>query len=279
MMASGKSVRFYWSVVEHFRLEPGSWRMEFSEWTVRTPYSRAPHRLVQRVDLDGGRNHATGRFVMTARVGLKGGTSAAFSRAAARELSAFSEVLQNRRFSLRPPMAYFPVSAWKRVTPRAFAAEREFLSKLAGGEPGNTAVRTPRSLDEFLNSFRGRSAGTWRPLLAAWEYRKPIHIAGRRATAILKIHIAPYELGVLGASSSVTIWPPCAGTGPCPAWLRMSRRVLDKQYRAAGHKMEWFRGPRRRGLMITSMRKSLGTLADVVRERRVLETMHLGDAP
>jgi hypothetical protein len=48
---------------------------------------------------------------------------------------------------------------------------------------------------------------------------------------------------------------------------------------AAGHKMEWFRGPRRRGLMVTSMREGLATLAEVVRERRVLEAMHLGDQP
>jgi hypothetical protein len=276
MTASRESIRFYWKVVEHFRRKPGLWEIEFSEWTVRSPWPSTRHRLLLRVDLDAGRNDATGRFVMTARVGVKGGTSVEFSRAAADELSALSRVLQKRRYSLRPPMAYFPMSAWKKVTPRTFASEREFLSKLAGGEPGDTAGRTPTSLDEFLDSLRGKSAGDWCPLLAAWQYRKPIHIAGRPATAILKLHIAPYDRGVLGAASSVTIWP-WSGAGALPAWLRKSRRTLDRQFRAAGHKMEWFRGPRRRGLMVTSMREGLGTLVEVGRERRVLEAMHLGD--
>jgi hypothetical protein len=280
MTASRESITFFWKVAEHFRREPGSWRMEFSEWTVRCRYSSTRRRLLLRVDLDAGRHPSTGRFVMCARVGVKGGTNAAFSRAAAGELSTFSELLQKRRFALRPPMAYFPVSAWKKVTPGTFASEREFLSKLVGGERGGAAGETPRSLDEFLASFRGRAAGSWRPLLAAWEFRKPIHIAGRPATAILKIHIAPDDLAgrVLGAASSVTIWP-WSGTGRYPAWLRGARRHLGSQFRAAGHEMEWFRGPKWRGLMVTSMRQGLTTFAEVVRERRVLEAMHLGDAP
>lgn len=280
MTASRESVRFHWNVVEHFRRDPGPWEMEFSEWTVRRRLAPARRGLVLRVYLDAGRHHPTGRFVITALAGVKGGTSAAFSRRAAAQLSALSELLQKRRYSLRPPMACFPVSAWKKVTPRAFASEREFLSKLVGGEPGEMAGPTPRSLDDFLESLRGKLADDWRPPLAAWEYRKPIHIARRPATAILKIHIAPTDLAgrVLGAASSVTIWP-WSGTGAFPAWLRKSRRPLERQFRVAGHKMEWFRGTGRRGLMVASMREDLRTVAEVVRERSVLEARHLGDEP
>jgi len=279
MMASGESVRFYWQVTDQFHQQPGEWRMEFTEWTLRCPWPSARRRLSLRVDLEAGRRHSTGRFGMVARVGVKGGTSAAFSRAAVRELAGLAERLQKRRFGMRDPMPYFPLSASKTLRPRTFASEREFLSALASGNAGGGASRTPRSLVEFLDSFRGESAGAWRPVLAAWELRRAIHIGGRPATAILKVHIAPADLSgrLLGAASSVTIWPPWSGKGAYPAWLRGVRRTLGAQYGAAEHDMKWYRGPKGRGVMITSLRDGLNRLSDVVLERRVLESLELGD--
>ena len=40
--------------------------------------------------------------------------------------------------------------------------------------------------------------------------------------------------------------------------------------------MKWYRGPKGRGVMITSLRDGLNRLPDVVRERRVLESLELG---
>jgi hypothetical protein len=279
MVVSRESVRFYWQVTDRFRQQPGRWRMDFTEWTLRCPWPSTRRDLMLRVDLEAGLHHSTGRLMMMARVGVKGGKTAAFSRAVAPEISGLADVLRRRRFRLRAPMAYYPLSAWKKLTRRSFAPEREFLSTLASLNAGETAGQRPSSLAEFLDSFRGTSAGDWRPLLAAWEYRRAIRIGGRPATAILKLHIAPADLTGrrLGAASSVTIWPPWSGQGAYPAWLQGIRRMLGRQYRAAGHEMKWFRGPKGRGVMITSLRDGLKRLPDVVRERRVLESLDLRD--
>jgi hypothetical protein len=103
-------------------------------------------------------------------------------------------------------------------------------------------------MDEFLANFQSASAGGWRPLLAAWEQRKDIHVTQRPDTAILKLHIAPADLSgrVLGAASSVTIWPPWKGTGPYPAWLRAARSTLARQFGAVGHRVDWHRVRRAR---------------------------------
>jgi len=253
--------------------------MEFTEWTVTRPWPSARRDLLLRVDLEAGLNYAAGRFVMAARVGVQGGTTVAFSRAAAHELVGLAERLQRSGFRIRAPMAYFPLSAYKRLTPRTFASTREFLSTVACANAGDAGGRRPRSLPEFLDSFRGESSGDWRPRLAAWEYRKDIRIGGRAAIAILKIHIAPADLAGrrLDAASSATIWPPWSGKGAYPAWLRGARSTIRAQYRAVGHEAGWYRGPKGRGVMITSMRHRLGGLGEIIRERRILESLHLGD--
>jgi len=90
--------------------------------------------------------------------------------------------------------------------------------------------------------------------------------------------MAPADLkGTLGAASSITIWPLWNRKGPLPAWLANNREALDSQYRSAGHRAEWHRGPRGRGIMITSMREDLEGLSGAVRERRVLESARFGD--
>lgn len=279
MMASTNSVRFYWKVTDHFRQQPGEWRMEFTEWTIRCPWPSSGGNLALRVGLEAYDRDSRGRFAVAARVGVKGGTTAAFSRAAARELGGLADRLERRGFRLREPFTFFPLAAYRVVPARAFASMRAFLSTLASTSPGNSAARGPKSMDEFLANFQGAAAGGWRPLLAAWELRKDIHITQHPATAILKLHIAPADLSglVLGAASSVTIWPPWEGKGSYPAWLRAARSTLARQFRAAGHRVDWHRGPKGEGVMIHSMRDGLGGLADVRRERRALECMKLGD--
>lgn len=253
--------------------------MEFTEWTIRCPWPSARRTLALQVGLEAHHRDPGGRFVVAARVGVKGGTTTAFSRAAARELGGLAERLERRGFRLREPFAFFPLAAYPVVPARSFASMREFLSTLASASPKASAARGPKSMDEFLANFQGAAAGGWRSLLAAWELRKDIHITQRPATAILKLHIAPSDLSghVLGAASSVTIWPPWEGKGSYPAWLRAARTTLTRQFGAAGHRVEWHRGPRGQGVMIHSMREGLGGVPDVRRERSTLESMALGD--
>lgn len=280
MSASSNSVRFYWNVTDWFQQEPGDWKMEFTEWTIRCPWRAARRALALHAGLEAYNLGPGGRFTVAARVGVKGGTTAAFSRAAARELGGLSERLERCGFRLREPVAFFPLAAYRVVTARAFDSVREFLSTLASVNPGASAARGPKSMDEFLACFRGASAGGWRPLLAAWELRKNIYISKRPATASLKLHIAPADLSgrVLGAASSVTMWPPWNGKGSYPVWLRAARSSLARQFGEVGHRVHWHRGPRGAGVMVHSMRESLGGVAGVRRERRALESMTLGDA-
>ncbi len=278
MIPSKASVRFYWQIVDQFLRKPGEWRFLGTHWRLEyvLPTQR---RLLLQASITAGLSYKTGKYTMAARVQVKGGKSDAFSRAALRDLGEVTERLQRHGFRWRDePFACYPLLAWKSVTPRTFAAERRFLSELTKTNVGLVGRYSPRSLGELLDSFRGKSAGDWRPLNAQWELRKPIRIAGRPTTAILMFHMAPADLkGRLGAASSITIWPPWNRKGPLPAWLASSRRALDAQYRAAGHRAEWHRGPRERGIMITSMREDLEGLTDVVRERRVLEAARFGD--
>jgi hypothetical protein len=271
-------LRLYWHMADHFLEEPGDWRFLASDWRVERdlPTKRAL-RLV--ATLTAGLSFKTGKFTMAARVQVKGGTSDAFSRAAVRELAEVGILDDLRRHGFRwgEPFAYHPLGAWKSVFPKTFASEREFLSKLAG-RSGGAKGHAPRSLSQLVAAFRGTASGAWRPSSAQWELRRPVVISERPATAICMFHIAPVDLeGRLSVAASVTIWPPWNRKGRLPIWLAGSRRTLREQFRAAGHQAEWHRGPDGRGVMITSMRRGLRNLADVLRERRLLEAAHFGD--
>lgn len=280
MIPSRNPVRLYWQMVDHFLRRPGGWRFLGTQWKVESPLPTR-HRLSLHAVISAGLSFRTGRYTMAIRVRVKGGTSVAFSRGALRELAETGVLERLRRHGFRwreEPLAYFPLGAWKSVYPRTFTSERSFLSALTGTNAGTTTRCAPRSLRELLSGFRGKLAGDWHPANARWELRRPIRIAERPATAICMFHIAPTDrAGRLGAASSITIWPPWNRKGPFPLWLAKNREALDSQFRDAGHRAEWHRGPRGRGVMITSMREDLDGFPGVLRERRVLEAAHLGD--
>jgi hypothetical protein len=274
-------VELYWKMVDHFPRTPGSWRFLGTHWQVQSVLP-TKKRLTLNAIITAGLSYRTGRFTMSSRVEVRGGRSVSFSRGALRELehAGVTERLKQHGFQWREdePLAFFPLNAWNSVFPRTFASERLYLSALTGKRAGVVGRAAPRSLRSLLDTFRGRRAGDWRPVNAQWELRKPIRLAGRPATAICMFHIAPADLeGRLGVASSITIWPPWNRKWPLPAWLSEYRARLDSQFRAAGHKAEWHKGPEGRGVMVTSMREDLRGLADVVRERRALEEADLGD--
>lgn len=280
MIPSEAPVELYWSMVDHFTSKPGAWRLLGAHWQVQS-VPPTKKRLTLNAIITAGLSYRTGRFTMSSRVQVRGGTSLSFSRGARRELelAGVTERLRQHGFQRREePMAYFPLSAWNSVFPRTFADERLYLSALTGKRAGVVGRVAPRSLLALLDTFRGRKAGDWRPVNAQWELRRPIRLAGRPATAICMFHIAPAGLeGRLGVASSITIWPPWNRKWPLPAWLSEYRARLDSQFRAAGHTAEWHEGPKGRGVMVTSMREDLRGLADVARERRALEEAVLGD--
>jgi hypothetical protein len=279
MIPSRNPLRLYWQMVDHFLRKPGTWRFLGTDWQAECvlPTER---RLALRAIITAGLSFKTGKYTMSARVRVEGGTSLAFSRAAQRDLAGVKERLRRRGFRWRDePLAYYPLSAWKTVTPRSFTGERRFLSELTEQDLNAVERHSPRSLSNLLDAFRGRFSD-WRPLHAQWEHRKPIRIAGRPTTAICMFHIAPADTeGRLGVCSSITIWPPWNRKGPLPLWLAKNRAALNSQFRDAGHKAEWHRGPRGRGVMITSMREDLVGMKEIVRERRVFEAARFGDPP
>ncbi len=280
MIPSRTPVGLYWKMVDHFLTDPGDWRFLGTHWQVES-VPPTKKRLVLKAIITAGLSYRTGKFTMSARVQVRGGTSVSFSRGAVRELdhAGVTERLKQHGFRWRDePLWSIPLSAWNSVYPRTFASERLFLSELTGKRAGVVGREAPRSLRTLVETFRGRRAGDWRPVNAQWELRKPIRMSGRPATAICMFHIAPADLeGRLGVASSITIWPPWNRKGPLPAWLSENREMLDSQFKAAGHKPEWHRGPAGRGVMITSMREDLERLPDVRRERRALEAAHFGD--
>jgi hypothetical protein len=277
MIPSKTPIRFYWQMVDHFLRKPGTWRFLGTDWQAECvlPTER---KLALRAIITAGLSYKTGKYTMAARVRVEGGTSLAFSRAAQRDLAGVKERLRRRGFRWRDePLAHYPLSAWKTVTPRSFTGERRFLSELTEQDFSAVERHSPRSLSNLLDAFRGRFSD-WRPLHAQWELRKPIFIAGRPATGIFMFHLAPADRkGRLGAASSITIWPPWDRKGRLPVWLASNRRLLDAQYRATGHRAEWHRGPGGRGIMITSMREDLAGIEGIVRERRALEAARFGD--
>jgi len=135
-----------------------------------------------------------------------------------------------------------------------FARERSYLAKVLGHSETSSSVR-PSGFRGFTDSFGRGGASSWAPYRAAWEVRRPIELVGRRAEVILMVHLAPRDLrGLsLGLSTSVAIWPPWQGRGTFPEWLASRRRLLAGQFRAVGHKAEWYRGPGGRGVGIMSL--------------------------
>lgn len=279
MIPSRTPLRLFWQMADHFQENPGDWRPS-TRWQVECvlPTKR---QLALLAIITAGLSFKTGKFTMATRVQVRGGTSIAFSRAALRELAEIGLTDRLRRHGYRwrdELLGHIPLSAWKSVYPRTFTSERSFLSELTGANEGTLTRSSPRSLSELLGAFRSRLAGDWHPTHAQWELRKPIRISGRPATAICMLHLAPADLaGRLGAASSITIWPPWNRKGPLPSWLAKKRDALDSQYRDAGHQAEWHRGPRDRGVMITSMREDLVGFRALLRERRTLEAARLGD--
>lgn len=280
MIPSDAPLELHWEMVDQFSRNPGAWRFLGTHWQVQSvPPTRK--RLILNGIITAGLSYRTGRFTLSSRVQVRGGRSVTFSRGAVRELEAagVTEGLKQHGFRWHDdPLWSIPLSAWHSVYPRTFAGERLFLSALTGKRAGTVGHAAPRSLRTLLDTFRGRRAGDWRPVNARWELRKPIRLSGRPATAICMFHIAPADLeGRLGVASSITIWPPWNRTWPLPAWLSECRAGLASQFRAAGHKPEWHKGPEDRGVVITSMREDLRGLTDVLRERRALEAAELGD--
>lgn len=271
-------MRFYWQLVEHFARAPGTWRSLGGHWAVECALEIA-HPATLRTIITAGPSFRTGRFTMSVRAQLIGGKSLAYSRAVLRETCELAELLRRNGYRWRDePLAYYPQSAWKSLTPRSFAAERRFLSALTNSSPGAFNEARPRSLDELLETFRGRAAGDWRPVRADWSLRKPLRICGRPAHADCQFQLVPADAhGRLGIVSTVTIWPPWSRKGRLPSWLARAGRDLDSQFEAIGHKPEWHRGPEGRGVMVTSMREDLDGLTDVVQERRALEQAQFGD--
>jgi hypothetical protein len=270
---SRPSIALYWRLVDLFRADPGPWALAWTQWSIRTSIARA---LQLTVSLECGDDAA-----MAASVDVKAGTSLTSSRAAARELGPLARLLARRGYDVRPPVAYYPLVAHRPLPPRAFVAERRFLSTLARATSGSLAAH-PRSALELADAFRGRLAGAWRPSVATWEWRRPVRLAGRTAVVVLMFHVAPAGTGdrrPLRAASSLTLWPPWEGRGPFPSWLASARRTLDRQLRAAGHEPEWHRGPEGRGVVVTSFRGDLRSPRAVAAERRRLESAHLGDEP
>lgn len=278
MTVSNASVQFYWRVVDHFRAHAGPWRMNFAEWLIQAPLQAGRRALELRLAIQAEVNVGSGEFRVVSRVGAKGGASLAFSRAAARDLGGLWKVFAKRGYKLHNPIAYYPLYGWRVPRPTGRGPERRFLAELAERDPGDVA-RPVRTMDECLASMRGRSSGDWRPYLASWTRKPKVAVGGRPASAHIMFHIAPADLEHtrLGVSSSITIWPAWSGQGRMPAWLTNAKRSIDGQFRAAGHRADWVRlngGP---GFLITS-HKELRGLPALVRERRLLENLTLGDS-
>lgn len=267
-MPGSRSSALYFRVVDLFRADPGPWDFAWAQWSIR---GDAAGGLPLTVSLDCDGDGVAGA------VEVRAGPSLAASPAAARDLTALARLLARRGYGVRPATAAYPLVASRRVPPGGFGGERRFLASLARADPGAVAAR-PRSTLEFLDAFRGRRAGAWRPAIASWEWRRPLHLAGRPALAVLVVHLAPEASGRLGATSCVSIRPPWEVCGPLPGRLAAARRLLDGQLRAAGHEPEWHRPPDGRGAVVTTFRALRGLRA-IAAERRRLEAARLGDGP
>lgn len=278
MTVSNASVQFYWRVVDHFRAHPGPWRMNFAEWLVQAPLQAEGRELELRLALQAEISPSDDEFRVVSRVGATGGGSLAFSRAAAKDLVGLSRVFAKRGYKLHDPIAYYPLHGWKAPRPADRGRERRFLAELAERDPGDVASAV-RSMDAFLSSMRGRSSGDWRPYLASWLWQRKVSVGGRPASATVMFQVAPADLEhkKLGISSGITIWPAWSGRGRMPPWLANAKRPIERQFRTAGHRADWVRLNGGQGFLITS-HKVLRGLPALVRERRVLENLRLGDA-
>lgn len=165
------------------------------------------------------------------------------------------------------------------VSSSRLSAERSWLASFLGGVD-DAAPSSPRSVAEFSDCFHARRAGPWLPYRAAWERRRAIEIAGRKMQVGLMFHLAPRDLRgfSIGLATSIAIWPSWNGQGPFPRWLEDRRSLLARQFRAAGHRAEWHRGPKGRGVGIMSLVWPKPPVA-LHRVRLMLDAVELGDGP
>lgn len=173
-----------------------------------------------------------------------------------------------------------PVFARRTLKPSEVVGERAFLARLLDVADAVPRV-TPKALPSFVAFFRGACAGSWRPASASWERRRPITVAGRATEGILMVHLYPGGRSGgpgMALATSVAIWPPWNGTGAYPTWLTAQRASLSRQFRAVGHKAEWVRGPKDRGVGIMSIVDHPASMR-VASLRRALDRAALGDAP
>lgn len=173
-----------------------------------------------------------------------------------------------------------PIWARRNLSPTQLAGERAYLAHLLGAAD-DVPRSAPKDVRGFVAFFSGDRSGPWHPARASWEQRRPIVVGGRDAEAVLMVHLYPgSRRGASGSvlATSVAIWPPWNGTGDFPAWLTDRRRLLARQFRAIGHRAEWVRGPRDRGVGIMSLVDQPSS-ARVGKVRRLLDQAVLGDVP
>lgn len=188
-------------------------------------------------------------------------------------------VLQARGYvCFRRPRAGETTFMNRSIANSELSDERRWLAALLGSTD-DPARSTPGSMAEFSACFDAEGAGPWLPYRGAWERRRAIKVGGRRMEAGLMVHLAPRDLRgfSLEISTSIAIWPPWNRRGPLPKWLEAQRATLARQFRAAGQRAQWHRGPGGRGVGIMSIVSPRPPVA-LHRIRLALDSVHLGDA-
>jgi hypothetical protein len=268
-----RSTWLWWRVVDGLR-RADEWVQMYEAWTL-VRVVRRPGPAAIRATLSAGTRRA--RFWTLAVVELLNPSSRAKNPSLRPLVEEMGRALRHRGYEFAEPLPRQPLLARKRLRPSQVGGERRFLAELMASPPGILGS-APRDLTDFSESFRADRAGGWRPHRAYSERRRPIRLGGRRTEAILMFHLSPRDLrGLrLGVACSMSIWPPWTGRGRLPRWLAESRPVLARQFKAAGHKAEWIRGPKSRGVGIMSL-VWLREPIDLARARRALDTAELGD--
>lgn len=262
-----------WRRVHDSMKGASGWRHVTEEWVLSAPLGNSGAIIRARLAARSWRPPAV--FWAFVEVNVpKSGTARAVISAIKQELT--------RRGYKHPSghLAGSPVFARRTLKPSELAAERAFLAQLLAVADAVPRA-TPKDLQSFVAFFRGARARAWRPASASWERRRPITVAGRATEGIVMVHLYPGgRRGGPGTAlaTSVAIWPPWNGTGAYPTWLTAQRAALARQFRAVGHKAEWVRGPKERGVGIMSIVDHPASTR-VASLRRALGRAALGDAP
>lgn len=267
-----RHTRRIWRAVHDELLGAPGWRHCREEWTL-TGRLGAAQRATLRVILTGSSLKTD--VALRASVEIDGWTS----RAGGSAIGGAYRLLKKRGYvELRRARPGEKIYLNKRIGSAGLRAERQVLASLAGAIDEGPRTRLAKDMGESARCFGAGLAGPWLPYRAAWERRRPIWIGGRETDVGLMFHLAPRDLrGLsLGVATSIAIWPPWNGRGQFPKWLEARRTLLAKQFRAAGHRAEWYRGPQGRGLGIMSLVWPRPPVA-LHRIRLMLDAAELGD--